>query len=580
MIRSGTQISYTDISETYLDCLRQGKNVNVEELAKRFPQYASRIVKELPLMAALDQSLSNRNGSTPQIDGYRIIGEIGRGASAVVYKAKSDEGKLVAIKLVYFYGDETTFSRLDREIECLKRLNHPNIIRVHDFGFEDNCVYIVTDYIEGVTLADLNSAKPSFLAKYWGGELRKNYNLLAEWGLEIAHALESIHASRIIHRDIKPSNLLIDQAGKCWIIDFGLAKLSESGMTVTRSKQVAGTPRFMAPEMLRGIVDVRCDIHSLGRTLFELASSDNSGDIEADLAAEVPPQLKAIIQKACESDPERRYQTAQELVAVLSRYLDGKTPCDRRRVGKRMSEVEFKTSMRKKVHRVTTAAVFSFGILISMVAAPFLVRSADDQDAIGRDGPNSERLQKFAAVVEDEDSGFVEVIGEVVKSSVISETDDRVESDEVVSKIDQIVNKVSTEGLKPGELDHLMKSYRDSPLMHASKARALHHSIRNSGMSQQERLRCHTTLEAFTRAVVNKRIHAEAADRMLASLFHGEVPRLEEIVSIPLSDEALRSWFHLIETSFSEELKTASTENYRANHELGRIIDDYLQQRN
>jgi serine/threonine protein kinase len=585
-MQSSLEISYSDVTEVYLEELRRGNRVSVTALAKQFPQYASRILNELPLMAVLESNLGSKDLSVPSIPGFQLLEELGRGTSGIVYKARHDSGKQVAIKLVRFNGELPNLARLDREIESLKRLSHPNIVTIDSFGTCDDFIYIVTNLVDGITFAELLTSKPSLQANFWASELGSNWNLLAAWGLEIASAIEFIHQNKIIHRDIKPSNLLVDRSGKCWIIDFGLAKLSEAGMTVTQSRQIAGTPRFMAPEQLRGVVDVRCDIYSFGRTLYELAcSGDSINSHPAELRSvielnpSIPPQFAKIIDKACDPATERRYQSAKELVAVLERYLEGKTPSDRRRAGRRMSEHEFKMTMRRRVRYAIAGGALCMAAMLAALAIPkFLPAQKYNPASVAHANEQNDSLKMLASAIENEESGFVEVIGEALKHSVVNQSTDKAAATEVTAKIDRIVEKVTTEGLKPGELDYLMKNYRGSTLMNANKIGALHHPIHNSTLSPQEKLHGHTTLELFSKAIVNKRIQPERADRMLASLFQGEVPKLEQIVAMRIPDDALLSWLNLIESSFSGEMRATISEASQSNQELKRIIDNFLDQ--
>ncbi len=233
-MRACVDISYTDITEVYLQELRNGNKVNVQSLAKKFPQFADRILHELPLMAALETNLSDREAPLPSIPNYQLLEEIGRGNFGIVFKARHTSGQLAAVKLVRLDRESASIARLDREIESLSRLDHPNIVNVESSGICDDYVYIATNLVEGITLAEILEAKPSLQARYWASMLQSDWNLLATWGQQIASALEYIHEKKIIHRDIKPSNLLIDKSGKCWIIDFGLAKMNEIGMTLTQ----------------------------------------------------------------------------------------------------------------------------------------------------------------------------------------------------------------------------------------------------------------------------------------------------------------------------------------------------------
>ena len=583
---ASTEISYTDITEVYLNELRRGNRVSARSLAKKFPQFADRILAELPMMAALESDLGSHRPSIPKIPHYQLLEEIGRGTSGVVYKAKHDSGKLVAVKLVRFDRELSNFARLDREIESLSRLSHPHVVTIESFGTGEDYVYIVTNLIEGITLAELLAAKPSVQAKYWISELRSDWSLLATWGLQIASALEAIHQNKIIHRDIKPSNLLIDRSGKCWIIDFGLAKVSEIGMSVTQSKQIAGTPRFMAPEQLRGVVDVRCDIYSLGRTLYELASHDfsraanpNESPASSGLNPSIPAELGKMIDKACDPHSESRYQSAKEFGTVLSRFLQGNTPSDRRRFGKRMTEEEFKTAMRRRVKYAIAGGCLCFLATSSILIIPKILPQPNHNPAsVIQPQKQNSSLKKLASAIENEESGLVEVIGEAIKSSVVIQGNDQISAEEVTSKIDQIVKKVTTDGLKPGELDTLIKNYRNSPMMNANKVSALHHPLHSSTLTPNEKLRGHNTLELFAKAIVNKQIHPEKADRVLASLFQGDIPTLEQIVSLKIPDQAIDSWLKLVESSFHDELQSVVNVESQSNQHLKGIIDGFLNQ--
>jgi serine/threonine protein kinase len=588
-MQASLDISYTDITEVYLQELRRGSRVSVQALAKKFPQFADRILTELPMMAALESDLGSRRQPHPQIPHYQLIQEIGNGTSGVVYKAKHDSGKVVAIKLVKFDRALPNFARLDREIESLSRLSHPNVVKIESFGTYEDYVYIVTNLVEGITLAELVAPNPSVQAMYWLSELRSDWRLLATWGHQIASALDYIHQNKIIHRDIKPSNLLIDKSGNCWIIDFGLAKVSEIGMSVTQSKQIAGTPRFMAPEQLRGAVDVRCDIYSLGRTLYELAIFESSGTANANASVSmsslsevnpaIPAELGKIVDKACDPHSDRRHQSAKELVAVLDRFLHGNTPSDRRRIGKRMSEQDFKAEMRRRVKYAIAGGLLCFLVTSAILIAPKLLPQPEHNAAsVIKPQKQNNSLKKLASAIENEESGFVEVIGEAIKHSVVSQGDDKASTDEVTSKIDRIVQKVTTDGLKPGELDTLIKSYRSSPMMNANKVTALHHPLHSSTLSASEKLKGHATLELFAKAIVNKQINPEKADRVLASLFQGNIPKLEQIVSLRIPDQVLASWLRLVESSFHNEFQSVVNVRSKSNEELKGIIDGFLNQ--
>jgi hypothetical protein len=161
---------------------------------------------------------------------------------------------------------------------------------------------------------------------------------VARIGVQVAEALEYSHAQGVLHRDIKPSNLLLDLHGTVWVADFGLAKLVDQS-DLTRTGDVVGTWRYMAPERFRGQSDARSDVYSLGLTLYELLALRPAYDAASReeliqqvshgdpprprrVNPEVPRDLETIVLKAIERDPGRRYQTAGELGEDLRRYLE------------------------------------------------------------------------------------------------------------------------------------------------------------------------------------------------------------------------------------------------------------------
>ena len=167
---------------------------------------------------------------------------------------------------------------------------------------------------------------------------RAYYRSIAQIGLQTASALSYAHARGVVHRDIKPSNLLLDAAGVVWVTDFGLAKTADLG--VTQTGDILGTIRYMSPERFGGQCDARADVYALGMTLYELltlkpafASSDRVELIEQirhveprsprSIDTRLPRDLETIVLKSIDKDPERRYQSADELVEDLQHFVAG-----------------------------------------------------------------------------------------------------------------------------------------------------------------------------------------------------------------------------------------------------------------
>jgi hypothetical protein len=283
-------------------------------------------------------------GALPrQIGPFEVLEILGRGAFGTVYKARDSElDRIVALKVprAGYFSTAEEEERFLREARSAARLSHPNIVPVHQVSHEQGLPYIVSDFIDGRTLADLLAGpRPSF---------RETAELIAQ----LAEALEYAHGQKVIHRDIKPGNILIDQSGRPHLTDFGLARRDEGEITVTLKGQILGTPAYMAPEQAageQGQVDSRSDEYSLGVVFYELLTGElpfrgNKRMLLYQVQHEeprpprklndgIPRDLETICLKAMAKEPTRRYPTAGELAEDLRRYLKGE-PIQARPVGK------------------------------------------------------------------------------------------------------------------------------------------------------------------------------------------------------------------------------------------------------
>lgn len=305
-----------------------------------------------------------------RLPNYEILGEIGRGGMGVVYRALHKTlNREVALKVLPNSGVENPqlLARFEQEARASAKLHHTDIVPVFDVGCESGVPFFAMQLIDGLGLDRVIEAlsrlyrnpnedpQPAtntenidqVIAGFapWGTE--DFYRQVAKIGLQASEALTCAHQHGVIHRDIKPANLILDRNQNVWLTDFGLAKLNESDLT--RTGDVFGTLRYLAPERLLGSAEPHSDQYSLGMTLYELAAlqpvwekGDRFSVLERirlhepkplrGLAPRLPRDLGTIISKAMSKNVTDRYATTSELSDDLRRYLDGR-PIRARRLG-------------------------------------------------------------------------------------------------------------------------------------------------------------------------------------------------------------------------------------------------------
>ncbi len=264
---------------------------------------------------------------------YEILSEIGRGGMGRVYKAFHPKlKKTVAIKVMLKSQNDKNRKRFLSEAQMMAKLNHPNIVPIHDVGSYDDQDYIVMDFIEGEPLSDiLKNTKFS---------TRKALEIMKEVASGMAYA----HRNDIIHRDLKPSNIMIEKnTNRPVIMDFGLAKNLKANDDLTKSGEILGTPKYMSPEQVEGKsarITYATDVYSLGAILYEMLTrqeifsrAETHQIIFKIMYSEIIPpcvhnpllskEVESICMKALEKKQENRYKNAQELADDIERFLNG-----------------------------------------------------------------------------------------------------------------------------------------------------------------------------------------------------------------------------------------------------------------
>jgi serine/threonine protein kinase len=264
---------------------------------------------------------------------YEIVGELGRGAMGVVYKATDPViGRAVAVKTIRLSEEGTglsrpeLLSRFQTEARAAGLLTHPNIVVVFDAGEEDGLYYITMELVEGKSLQALIDAGHAF-------PLPRVLRIMEQ----ACSALHFAHERNVVHRDIKPANLMLTPDDTVKVTDFGTAKILQFG-TVQQTAHVMGTPSYMSPEQVKGrAVDGRSDIFSLGVLLYEMITGEkpfpgqsittviykivNEEPVPPNqLNPSIHPGISAVVMKALSKEPETRYQTCREMLESLRNY--------------------------------------------------------------------------------------------------------------------------------------------------------------------------------------------------------------------------------------------------------------------
>ncbi len=330
------------IATKFAESIRSGRQEAIDPVVTDNPDMETELRELLPVIQKLERArqahaerpagLATLGSERPDhLGDFQLVRQIGRGGMGVVFEAmQTSLGRKVAVKVLpkSLLSDEHQLKRFEQEARTAGSLHHTNIVPVFGVGEDQGFHYFVMQRIHGHGLDRLLSE----------GESKLSPKQVASLGYQAASALAYAHQQNVTHRDIKPANLIVNDQLQLWITDFGVAKAIESE-AVTRTGDVVGTLRYMAPEQIVGDADFRSDIYSLGVTLYELLAGRPAMDDASirralvsrqpaphppplrQLNPEVPRDLSTILHTAMSIDVGGRYQSAQALADDLDHFL-------------------------------------------------------------------------------------------------------------------------------------------------------------------------------------------------------------------------------------------------------------------
>ena len=550
---SPTDISFSEIAEQFLEMCRAGETPSIREFATQYPKYAEDISEEFPailLAERLKDSQPREEDDTFDVPttlaGYRIKAELGRGGMGRVYSAEHGLWKReVAIKVISLRHNVRPglVARFRREARAAGNLKHSNIVSVLDYGTEGDLAYIVMPRIKGHTLVRvIDELARSSSSLQDGTPLEMDWAILADIGSQASSALSYAHQRGLVHRDIKPGNLMVDKAGKVFVMDFGLVKVHENRDSLSCTGDVIGTPRYMPPEQFRGFCDGRSDIYGLGLTLYELACGKRVWDFlssehflrnrsnlalpqVSEINPSIPETLNQIIMKCCEFDPDDRYQSATELKFVLDRFLKGMPIADRRRM-KNRNRVWYRR--RSFLALVITIAAFLIGGaaygLFSFLMPPdpfenpkIALKVLQDEEV------RAEFIKELPGLIDEvvtsNDPNFRKVMGNLAQRSAEETVDSYDISPEEKAKIKKNVDKW-VKSYERGELSNeklgaIWSNMADSSVATAMRFNRIYVQVFQSDLGIAEKQDAENWMVLLRQAIVEKRLSQEAIGRLM-----------------------------------------------------------------
>lgn len=335
----------------------------------------------------LDDTVTRGRTPSKSLGHLELIELAGEGHFGTVWKARDSElDRIVAVKIPRTSDlGAVTVELFMREARAAAQLRHPNIVPVYEVGKEAETIYIVSEFIQGVTLAEVID------------ERRPDPNSAAKLCAAIGRAVHHAHENGVVHRDLKPGNVIIDRDGQPHVMDFGLAKRDAGEITITVSGRLLGTPAYMSPEQASGHghhADRRSDVYALGVMLYELLTGSRPFEGETRMLVhqilteeplpprrfdrDVPRDLETICLKAMSKEPAQRYATAEAFADDLQRFLNHE-PIRARRVNPLARSLRWarRNPAIAALSALSLVALLMLGFVSlrpSRVASPLLVR--------------------------------------------------------------------------------------------------------------------------------------------------------------------------------------------------------------
>ena len=477
--------------ELFLKQLELGKRPDREAFLAQFPKFSAELDRQLEALEFLhlaapevveisEESQNSELGNRTTLGDFRLERQLGQGGMGVVYEAMQlSLDRRVAVKVLPFAAmlDVRQRKRFQNEARAAATLDHPNIVPIYFVGQERGVHFYAMQLIGGQSLAEVvqglklfaepggeddskietvgasseSGAQPQAENQNRLNEENDNVNLstqrsesrrefyasITELGIQAARALQHAHQHGVVHRDIKPGNLLLDETGKLWVTDFGLAHV-DAHDSMTGHGDVLGTIGYMSPEQVSGtkLVDARSDVYSLAATMYELLTL-NRPFAETKLEAQsrrnppaplrshdrqIPADLETIVLKAMSDDPVDRYASAEDFAADMQRFVSGQSITARRpTLGDRMSKW-FRRHPKLVVTGMATVAL----VFAALATSFMLVWNAQDKAklALAESLQRTDELEDLQYITNMReafriwDSGRVSRVQEVLKLQI------------------------------------------------------------------------------------------------------------------------------------------------------------------